>query len=126
MVRSLVKELGADVNQTANGGSTPLMVALKHKHEAVVAFLIKYGTNLQTSAPGIGTATDVSKTFAAPVEQTEYLEARTHCAKPGCSGAGLKKCAGCLEVYFCSRECQLAHWPAHKADCRRSAELKDK
>ena len=72
----------------------------------------------------LGTAADFSKHFGAPAEQTAYLEARTHCAKPGCGGAGLKKCAGCLEVFFCSSNCQVAHWPAHKADCKRRVEAK--
>lgn len=49
---------------------------------------------------------------------------RMLCAKPEYSGAGLKKCAKCLEVFFCcSKECQVATWPAHayahKADCKR-------
>jgi hypothetical protein len=49
------------------------------------------------------------------------LRRRTHCAKPGCDGAGKKTCADCLKVYYCTRQCQLAHWPAHKAECRQSA-----
>jgi serine/threonine-protein phosphatase 6 regulatory ankyrin repeat subunit A len=94
VVRCLVKELGADVNRTSNEGSTPLMAAAETKKEKIVLFLLKYVANPQTSHQGYGidfTAADISKLNDAPVEQTAYLEARTHCANPGCSGAGLKK-----------------------------------
>jgi hypothetical protein len=32
---------------------------------------------------------------------------------------GVKKCAGCLKAYFCTRECQLAHWTVQKTECRQ-------
>jgi hypothetical protein len=68
----------------------------------------------------VGTAADISKEYHAATEQTAYLEAKTHCANPGCNGAGLKKCAGCLVVFYCGRPCQLAHWSAHKVECKES------
>jgi ankyrin repeat protein len=122
VVRCLVKKLGADVDQAADDGATPLMAAASQMRDNVVTFLLKYGANPQLSSPTCGTAANVSRNYGSSVEQTEYLEARTHCAMPDCSGAGAKKCAGCLKVYYCTRECQLMHWSAHKADCKRSAE----
>jgi ankyrin repeat protein len=122
IVRCLVKEASADVNKATHDGVTPLMIAARFEHADVVTFLIKYGANVQDSADAHGTAADISKEYAAPSKQTQYLEARTHCAMPGCDGIGAKKCAGCLKVYYCTRECQLAHWPAHKAECRQSAD----
>jgi hypothetical protein len=125
MVRCLVKELeaGADINQANRDGITPLMIAAGAEHERVVAFLIKYGADPQYSTPTFGTAADQSRNAGAPAEQTQYLEARTHCAYPECKGAGVKKCANCLKVYYCARECQLAHWSAHKAGCRQSVDI---
>jgi ankyrin repeat protein len=118
MVRCLVKECGAHVNHANHNGATPLMVAEKNKNIEVVEFLLKHGANPQLSSSIYGTAADISSMIGAPAEQTEYLDARTHCANYGCDGAGVKKCAGCLKVYYCKRECQLAHWLAHKADCK--------
>jgi hypothetical protein len=119
MVVCLVGELSADVNLATEDGKTPLMAATKSKHAKIVRYLLKNGANAQASAHVFGTAANVSKLYGAPAEQVVYLEARTYCANIGCSGAGLKKCASCLEVFFCSKECQVAAWPAHKVDCKR-------
>ena len=124
MVVCLVEECGADLNQATKFGATPLMIASGEKHEKIVRYLLKKGAKSQASHEEFGTAADVSRFRGGSKEQTTYLEARTHCAKPGCGGAGLKKCAGCLQVYFCSRDCQVAHWPVHKADCKRRVEVK--
>jgi ankyrin repeat protein len=121
IVRCLVKEFGANVNIAARDGTTPLMAAAVRKHIEIVVWLTKHGADSQASHPQGGTAADFSERNDAPAEQTAYLEARTHCAKPGCSGAGLKKCAGCLVIFYCCKECQVTHWSTHKAECKRSA-----
>ncbi|XP_033109910.1 uncharacterized protein LOC117111149 [Anneissia japonica] len=28
-------------------------------------------------------------------------------------------CSACKEITYCSRECQLKHWPTHKAECKQ-------
>jgi hypothetical protein len=122
VVRCLVEEFGADVNQAVEAGFTPLTVALAAKQTEVVVWLTKHGADAQASDHPLGTAADVSRAAGAPAVLTEYLEARAHCANPGCGGAGLKKCAGCLMVFFCGPTCIRAHWPAHKAECKRIAE----
>ncbi|KAF8169003.1 hypothetical protein K438DRAFT_242583 [Mycena galopus ATCC 62051] len=33
-------------------------------------------------------------------------------------GRKLSRCAGCLEIMYCSKECQLADRPAHKQTCK--------
>ncbi|GAA6013597.1 hypothetical protein JCM10207_004786 [Rhodosporidiobolus poonsookiae] len=30
----------------------------------------------------------------------------------------LKRCSGCRATFYCSRACQVGHWPVHKAMCR--------
>ena len=53
-----------------------------------------------------------------------------HCAHPTCELNKLnkstgkvkfKKCSRCLSVIYCSRDCQLAHCPDHKAHCKQMA-----
>ena len=49
------------------------------------------------------------------------------CSNPGCVnvngetevGTANKACTGCKVVYYCSRECQVAHWKVHKALCKQ-------
>jgi len=38
-----------------------------------------------------------------------------------CSSASksLQKCGRCKIVCYCSKECQAAHWPTHKTNCKR-------
>lgn len=50
-------------------------------------------------------------------ETARYLRRKgRRCAH--CWGSnGLKKCGGCLEVYYCSKECQRIHWGLHREVC---------
>jgi len=48
------------------------------------------------------------------------------CAHCGKEGTNLKSCTACKMVKYCNRECQIAHRPRHKKECRkRAAELHD-
>jgi ankyrin repeat protein len=127
VIRALVKHLGADVNTSDEQGRTPLMSASYGKQEKGIRWLIKNGANTQAVHQGTNvTAMDYSRASNAPAEQTAYLEAIANCASPDCEGAGLKKCSGYLQVFFCGPACIHAYWPAHKAECRRrSAEAKE-
>ena len=40
------------------------------------------------------------------------------CGKTVLGGPGTGLCAGCRFVAYCSRECQAAHWAAHKVLCK--------
>ena len=35
------------------------------------------------------------------------------------TGTSYRRCSGCMEVYYCGKECQVTHWKAHKADCKK-------
>lgn len=43
------------------------------------------------------------------------------CASCSKQNDSLKRCAGCQLVYYCGRECQVAHRKAHKKLCRNQA-----
>lgn len=48
------------------------------------------------------------------------------CANCGKEGSNLKACTACKMVKYCNRDCQIAHRPQHKKECRRrAAELHD-
>jgi len=47
----------------------------------------------------------------------ELEKLQSDCVFCGASGAR-QKCANCLIVYYCSRECQVAHWKVHKVICK--------
>jgi len=48
------------------------------------------------------------------------------CANCGKGGSDLKNCTACKMVKYCNRECQIAHRPQHKKECRkRAAEIHD-
>jgi hypothetical protein len=106
------------------------MAASWHKHAEVVTWLVKAGADtrisikMRDSTPPM-TAIQASRMSGASAEQTAYLEAKTHCSNAGCSGAGIMKCTSCRQARYCGELCQLAHWKAHKTDCKRwNAELK--
>jgi hypothetical protein len=119
VVRCLVREYGADVNHRSNLGDTVLMVAARRKHAALAKWLVKAGADPQAKHPTEGTAADISRAAGASPEQTVYLEAKAHCAQPGCSGAGTKKCQGCMQGRYCGQACRVAHWPEHNFFCRQ-------
>eukprot|EP01117_Protostelium_nocturnum_P011207 TRINITY_DN4068_c0_g1_i1.p1 TRINITY_DN4068_c0_g1~~TRINITY_DN4068_c0_g1_i1.p1 ORF type:complete len:569 (-),score=203.37 TRINITY_DN4068_c0_g1_i1:52-1758(-) len=38
----------------------------------------------------------------------------------GCGKDATKKCSVCKKIWYCGRECQVAHWPSHKKSCAKS------
>ena len=49
-----------------------------------------------------------------------------NCGKTEEEGNALKACVACKMVKYCNRECQIAHRPQHKRECKkRAAELHD-
>jgi hypothetical protein len=46
------------------------------------------------------------------------LQSCAHCGAVKLHVAQFKRCSACKAVVFCSKDCQLANWPAHKAACK--------
>ena len=40
--------------------------------------------------------------------------------------AHLKRCSACKLIKYCSRNCQITHWPMHKLGCKSLQGLKSK
>jgi hypothetical protein len=51
------------------------------------------------------------------------------CLRPGCTELMLtacrKRCSKCTVACYCSKTCQMEHWPAHKTQCKRSRTVDD-
>ena len=42
-----------------------------------------------------------------------------------CGGKGAqKKCSRCGDIWYCNRDCQVAHWKVHKKDCKKQEKIK--
>ena len=55
---------------------------------------------------------------------TDNISTCANCGKGEENGTKLKTCTACKLVKYCNRECQIAHRPQHKKECReRAAEL---
>ena len=58
---------------------------------------------------------------------TTIIKCCANCGKEEDEDINLKACVACKLVKYCNRECQIAHRPQHKKNCKkRSAELHDK
>ena len=57
---------------------------------------------------------------------SEISSTCANCGKGEEAGISLKACTACKLVKYCSRDCQIAHRPQHKKECKRKAkELHD-
>ena len=118
VVRVLVTELGANMNQAVPCGISPVMSAAYKGHNAVVKWLTRNGaitngadTTLNLQDPS--TAAEVAK----KEKLARWLESKSACANSECAKDGEKRCARCRKVRYCSRECQVTHYLIHKATC---------
>ena len=57
-------------------------------------------------------------------DNNNMLEMCANCGRGEEESCHLKKCNGCKMVRYCSKDCQAAHRPRHKRECKkRAAEL---
>mmetsp|Transcript_591 Transcript_591/g.756 ORF Transcript_591/g.756 Transcript_591/m.756 type:complete len:256 (+) Transcript_591:2052-2819(+) len=60
--------------------------------------------------------------LSMPTFNSDLLQLRA-CNNPGCgkvekSKGELRQCSGCHSAFYCSRDCQKAHWKRHKKECK--------
>jgi len=58
---------------------------------------------------------------ASTLENNINMSVCANCGKGEDDGTILKACAACKLVKYCSRDCQIAHRPQHKKQCKRRA-----
>lgn len=54
----------------------------------------------------------------AKFKENTFVEKLCASCGKGMHGEKLFACKKCALVYYCDKECQKAHWPAHKPVCR--------
>jgi hypothetical protein len=111
-------DLGADINQAANDGRTPLMVAAQVNNQALIKHLVHKGALVRAISKAGHKAIALLKISGATTAQITYLEVRECCANPGCDGGGRKRCCVCKATRYCGMACRVAHWRVHREGCR--------
>lgn len=119
-----------------SGGHRTIELFGKSNHQAVAQLLLQIegiNKNMEPSAPKI--AEPVVKTPEKDpfvISKSQPRRALTYrdiagmpehkassCANPKCSKQNCsERCGGCKKVFYCSAECQKAHWVTHKTTCK--------
>ncbi|KAI9016706.1 hypothetical protein DFJ74DRAFT_730187 [Hyaloraphidium curvatum] len=67
---------------------------------------------------GARVAVEAVRPDAVLCMQERLLWIKAACLACGRADAAVRRCAGCQTAPYCSKECQRAHWPAHREACQ--------
>jgi hypothetical protein len=56
--------------------------------------------------------------FSESFDLANFANINRQCLADGCQNIATKRCSGCNSAKYCSRECQMTHWPKHKQICQ--------
>ena len=76
------------------------------------------GLSNELSGMAIGNSSSSSSSGSKKKKKNTCL----HCLK---EVEGSSRCSRCETAIYCSRECQLRHWPVHKNRCHNSNDAED-
>jgi hypothetical protein len=132
--QGLLKRL---LEQPNSAGLTPCGLAVDRGHVQVVGVLVKAGCDVRRACPvyycskegGNFDPQPAPKGSILAVQYPLDMSVRSH-ATFSCAGCGafdpdLKQCGKCKLAWFCTRECQVKHWPQHKRCCSKLAKGRD-
>jgi ankyrin repeat protein len=122
----LLLNAGCKVNALSSQGISALLMAVKKGHIDCVRTLVRCGADvlikidwhaLDDVADYIHDAdSSIAEELKAALRSP--AEKRRRCAQcDKTTSEKLQKCSACRKVYYCNRECQVAHWKRHKPAC---------
>ncbi|XP_048238610.1 uncharacterized protein LOC124143036 isoform X2 [Haliotis rufescens] len=82
-------------------------VFTKYAHSKVVEILQNFAQGDNSKSKGTG-----------PNSSRETATTAPSCSTCGMTSPECKRCSRCLQVSYCSRECQQKAWPGHKNQCK--------
>ncbi|KAF9219875.1 ankyrin [Gyrodon lividus] len=127
-ITKLLLEKGANVNAQSRYGEVPLFFPFQGGDVALVDLLMEHGADLDIEDANGDSPRKMCVVFGAEVtaavqrwerkrkgEQAPWEEKR--CENCKTKSSGLKQCARCHTIRYCSTECQRTHWKMHKPRC---------
>jgi len=88
----------------------------------IVSQLEQQQRQQREAAAGVGSASSTSTSTmdssSSSSSSSSGGASRDVCARCGKEGAP-SRCSRCKTFKYCNRECQVAHWPAHKSSCSK-------
>jgi ankyrin repeat protein len=114
---------GCDVNATANEGASALVQAIAANRIACVRTLVRAGADvsIEFNTHSLGDIADncTPNGEALKVALRLPVDKRRRCEQcDTTTSEKMQKCSVCRMVYYCNRECQVAHWKRHTPVCK--------
>jgi len=71
-----------------------------------------------SSTSSLGPSQPASQPASQPVQPAQRERACDACKKVF-EIHSLNQCGACFQTYYCSKSCQIAHWPVHEQNCKK-------
>ncbi|KIN98292.1 hypothetical protein M404DRAFT_1005434 [Pisolithus tinctorius Marx 270] len=126
----LLLQRGANANSQNRYGEVPLFFALQGGDAELTDLLMEHGAKMDVEDANGDSPKKMYVVFGAEVTATirkwerkqagagpAPCEARKRCENCRTEQSGLRQCARCHTVRYCSVECQRAHWSTHRPNC---------